>query len=181
MMGRKNRVSLILALFAAVLTMMSCKDDDFLDDYSDTFDVYAQFQEDSVIITNYIEDNNLDAYEIDDWGVYISFYHFGDNDSLGQPTRDVDTSTTVQYVTVGYKGYFTDGTVFDETEAGETVSFALSNVISGWQIAIPEMSVGDSATVLIPSYWAYGHYGYATIPGDAVLLFDIYLESHERK
>ncbi|MDA3852895.1 MAG: FKBP-type peptidyl-prolyl cis-trans isomerase [Bacteroidales bacterium] len=142
--------------------------------------VLVGFQEDFKQL-HYIDDNGLSAYNISNTGVYISFLHYGGNDTLGHPTYDTDTSTTVQYVTAGYKGYLTDRTIFNQTAEGETVEFTLKGVIPGWQIAIPEMSIGDSAVILIPSYWGYGHYGVSPIPGDAVLVFDVFLDSHERK
>lgn len=174
-MKKRNVFNLGLFVFILALSMMSC-----VEDY-ESFDVMAQYEKDSVIIIDYIDQNNLSAYDIRNSGVYISFLNFKDNDTLGHPTNDTDTSSTVQNVTAVYKGYFTDGTVFDQTPEGETSEFALKGVIAGWQIALPEMSVGDSAIILIPSYWGYGHYGYGTIPGDAVLVFDIFLDSYERK
>ena len=175
MINKANWFSVVVLLSTLTFLMTGCNDD--YSDY-DNFDVYEQYQVDSTIIDAYVEEYDLDAYKIGTSGVYISFSHYGLlSDSLGQPTRDTDTSTTVQYVTVGYKGYYVDGSVFDSSEES---TFALSSVIYGWQLAIPEMSIGDSATILLPSYWGYGHYGVGSIPGDAVLLFDVYLASHER-
>lgn len=158
--------------------MVSCIGD--FDDV-DSFDIYAQFQEDSLIITDYITENNIPAYDIANSGVYIHIFHEGDVNPYLSPTFDSDTSTTVQYVTSAYKGYFLDGEVFDETADSTTIEFALANVIGGWQIAFTELSEGDSATIFIPSYWGYGYYGSGSIPGNTVIAFDVYLESFERR
>lgn len=74
-------------------------------------------------------------------------------------------------VNIKYKGYFLDGTVFDE----RTSEFALTNVIQGWQIGIPLISKGGSGQLFIPSYYAYGRQGRPGIPPNSVLIFDVEL------
>jgi FKBP-type peptidyl-prolyl cis-trans isomerase FkpA len=77
-------------------------------------------------------------------------------------------------VEVSYKGvFFEDGEEFDKNER---VAFSLQGVIPGWQIAIPKLGVGDSATFYIPSSLAYGSRGYAgMIPPNSILIFDVKL------
>lgn len=77
-------------------------------------------------------------------------------------------------VVVNYKGaLLEDGKVFDQNT---NFSFPLANVIEGWRVGIPLLGVGDSATIYIPSYMAYGPQGVpGAIPPDAVLIFDVKL------
>jgi FKBP-type peptidyl-prolyl cis-trans isomerase FkpA len=77
-------------------------------------------------------------------------------------------------VEVSYKGSFlNDGRVFDQQPK---MAFPLSRVIAGWQLAIPMLGVGDSATFYIPSSLAYGPEGsQGVIPPDAILIFDVRL------
>lgn len=77
-------------------------------------------------------------------------------------------------VEVSYKGALLgDGKIFDQNPK---MAFPLSRVIPGWQLAIPLLGVGDSATFYIPSGLAYGPSGsQGVIPPDAVLVFDVRL------
>ncbi|WP_337992857.1 FKBP-type peptidyl-prolyl cis-trans isomerase [Flavivirga sp. 57AJ16] len=79
-------------------------------------------------------------------------------------------------VTVAYKGYFTNGTVFDQSDA-EGISFGLQQVISGWTEGMTYFKEEGNGKLLIPSHLAYGHSGRGSIPGGAVLIFDINLIS----
>ena len=113
-------------------------------------------------ILNYIADNDLDAQSTDSGLYYVI-------DEQGTGAQPTETS----YVTVNYKGYYSDGEVFEENSDGS--SFYLDNVIEGWQEGLSYFNEGGSGTLLIPSDLAYGRYGSGTIPGGAVLIFDIEL------
>ena len=80
-------------------------------------------------------------------------------------------------VTVHYEGKLIDGTVFDSSYArNEPATFPLSNVIRGWQEAVPMMKVGEIWQVVLPAAIGYGNRGAPpTIPGGATLLFKIEL------
>jgi FKBP-type peptidyl-prolyl cis-trans isomerase FkpA len=81
-----------------------------------------------------------------------------------------DLSSTVK---VSYKGTLLDGTVFDATDAGQTIEFPLQNLIKGWQICIPFLGKGGHGTFWIPSELCYGPSGQGSIPGNSVLIFEI--------
>ncbi|MEO0462436.1 MAG: FKBP-type peptidyl-prolyl cis-trans isomerase [Pseudomonadota bacterium] len=79
-------------------------------------------------------------------------------------------------VTVHYEGTLTDGTVFDSSfERGDPATFPLRGLIPAWQIAIPEMGVGDTIEIAAPADIAYGPRGKGPIPPESVLLFKIEL------
>lgn len=63
-------------------------------------------------------------------------------------------------VNVHYVGKLDDGTVFDSSEGGQPLEFAIGsgNVIPGFEQAVLGMSPGDSKTATIPSDDAYGPY-----------------------
>lgn len=85
-------------------------------------------------------------------------------------------SPTIQdKVTIHYEGSLLDGTVFDSSyKRGEKASFPLSNLIKGWQIALPLMKPGDKWTLWIPADLAYGNAGSPpSIPAGALIIFDI--------
>lgn len=78
-------------------------------------------------------------------------------------------------VTVAYRGYFLDGTVFDQSTDG--LSIGLDQVIAGWTEGIPLFNEGGNGVLLIPSHLAYGSFDFNGIPGGSVLIFDIELIS----
>jgi FKBP-type peptidyl-prolyl cis-trans isomerase FkpA len=116
-------------------------------------------------IVKYIASNQLNAVKTES-----GLYYVIDEPGTGkQPTA---TSN----VTVAYKGYFTNKTVFDQSSS-TGVSFNLQNVIKGWTEGIPHFKEGGSGKLLIPAALGYGSYNYNTIPGGSVLIFDVKLIS----
>jgi FKBP-type peptidyl-prolyl cis-trans isomerase FkpA len=84
--------------------------------------------------------------------------------------------TVDDIVTVHYAGTFTDGTTFDSSfDRGEPATFPLGRLIKAWQLAIPEMGVGDTIELAAPALLAYGPTGTGPIPGGATLLFKVQL------
>lgn len=84
-----------------------------------------------------------------------------------------ESPTASSTVTVNYRGYYADGTVFDESNP--TATFELNGVIRGWQEVLPLLKREGTGTFLIPSNLAYGETGNATVPGNTMLIFDIAL------
>jgi FKBP-type peptidyl-prolyl cis-trans isomerase FkpA len=123
-----------------------------------------QSQIDNQIIQQYISANHLNAIAEPN-GLYLVNIVTGTG---GSPNL---TST----VKVIYKGYYTNGAVFDQNTS--PVSFPLVDVIAGWQEGLPLMKAGGKATLLIPSALGYGSSGYGSVPPNTVLLFDITLVS----
>ena len=79
-------------------------------------------------------------------------------------------------MTVHYAGTFIDGETFDSSfERGEPATFPLGRLIKAWQMAIPEMGVGDTIEIAAPADLAYGAGGKGPIPGGATLLFTVKL------
>ncbi|UOQ66870.1 FKBP-type peptidyl-prolyl cis-trans isomerase [Hymenobacter volaticus] len=130
-----------------------------------------QSKKDDAILQDYVKKNNLNVQK-DTSGVYYMVTSPG---SGPKPK-------TGQTVSVKYKGMLLDGKVFDSSEKapnnGKPIDFAIGvgQVIPGWDRAIPLLSKGSKATILIPSPLAYGQRGAGTdIPADAPLRFDVEL------
>ena len=84
--------------------------------------------------------------------------------------------TVEDTVTVHYAGTFTDGTTFDSSfDRGEPATFPLGRLIRAWQLAIPQMGVGDTIELAATATIAYGPAGKGPIPGGATLLFKVEL------
>lgn len=115
-------------------------------------------------ILDYISDNSLNALPTES-----GLYYVIDEEGTGeQPTESSN-------VTVAYKGYFTDGTTFDESDENG-ISFNLSQVIPGWTEGMKYFKEGGSGKLLVPSSLAYGRFGVQGIPGGAVLVFEVNLK-----
>jgi FKBP-type peptidyl-prolyl cis-trans isomerase len=83
-------------------------------------------------------------------------------------------------VRVIYKGTLMDGSVFDQTPAGQTSEIDLNKAIAGWREALPLMKEGDKWEVVIPSSLAYGETGTEGIAPNSPLVFDIELVAVEK-
>lgn len=87
-----------------------------------------------------------------------------------------DSPRVSDTVTVHYEGTFIDGEVFDSSfKRGEPATFPLGGLIPAWQMAIPQMRVGETIELAAPSGLAYGPRGRGPIPGGATLLFKVQL------
>ena len=144
-----------LYLFTLVFVFISC---------SDKTDTSFEPETEQDII-QYIEDNNLNATRSNS-----GLYYVINNEGSG--ARPTSTSN----VTVDYKGYFLDGVVFDESNSNG-ISFGLNQVIPGWTEGIQLFKEGGEGMLLIPYNLGYGINGRSSIPGGAVLIFDIHLIS----
>lgn len=79
-------------------------------------------------------------------------------------------------VTCHYKGTLTNGRVFDSTfERDYPEAFRVNELISGFQIALVNMHIGDHWLVYIPSDMGYGSRAAGDIPGNSTLIFEIKL------
>ena len=142
----------ILIAFSFLL-FIACSSDDSPKDYTEEND-----QE----IMAYLADNNLIAQKSNS-----GLYYIINNPGTGNNPIATDR------VKVSYKGYFINGTIFDESADG--ISFNLQNVIRGWAEGITYFKEGGNGKLLIPSHLAYGSNGNGNIPGGSVLIFDIEL------
>ena len=81
-------------------------------------------------------------------------------------------------VTVNYRGWLTDGTLFDENyTSGKPFSFVEGGhrVISGWEEGLMGMKVGGKRRLIVPASQGYGATVHGPIPGGSVLIFDVEL------
>jgi FKBP-type peptidyl-prolyl cis-trans isomerase len=127
-----------------------------------------QAQADSQIIQNYLSYNELEATAHES-GIYYIITEEGEGEHPGSDA----------IVDVKYTGKLTRGAVFDATAEGATATFALADLIEGWQIGIPLLKPGGKGTFLVPSALAYGERGAGSISPNTVLVFEIELVGFE--
>lgn len=121
-------------------------------------------KQDDEILMNYLADKNIDAEKTSS-----GLYYFLSREGNGVHPN-INSS-----ITVLYKGFLANGTVFDQTTGGNSVTFPLKGVIKGWQEGIPYFSEGGTGKLFIPSHLAYGSRGSGTIPPNTPIIFDITL------
>ncbi|QZK88958.1 FKBP-type peptidyl-prolyl cis-trans isomerase [Flavobacterium sp. CHNK8] len=149
--------SIVLALIS--ILFVSCLGDN---EAQKQVDYTAQNEKE---IVDYIAKNKLNAIKTGTGLYYV----------INEPgTGDQPKATS--NVTVAYKGYFTNGSVFDESKP-EGISFGLNQVIKGWTEGIPFFKKGGSGVLLIPAHLGYGSNATGPIPGGSVLIFDVKLIS----
>ena len=87
-----------------------------------------------------------------------------------------------QTAAVAYRGWLTNGQMFDESKTGadgkiQAFSFKVGSgqVIPGWDQGLTGMKVGGARLVIVPPSVGYGASGQGPIPGNAVLVFQVQL------
>lgn len=65
--------------------------------------------------------------------------------------------------------------VFDDQTNHTLTGWQLQSLIPGWQMGLPLIAKGGTIRLILPSSLAYGCTGYASIPRDALLFFEINL------
>ena len=79
-------------------------------------------------------------------------------------------------VRVHYVGELSDGTVFDDTTAGEPIELKVSDVTKGFGEGLLQMQCGGTYRLTMPATLAYGEEGISgVIPGNAALQFTVQL------
>lgn len=93
-------------------------------------------------------------------------------------TGDVMTKSG-DTLSVVYTGYLQDGQVFDSNvDSGQNFEFTLGagQVISGWDIGLTGMKVGEVRRLSLPPAFAYGSNAVGPIPANSTLIFDVELK-----
>jgi len=93
--------------------------------------------------------------------------------TAGKGEKPKATDTIIAH----YKGALIDGKEFDSSYSrGQPATFAVNQVIKGWQEILPMMPTGSKWQIFIPSDLAYGARGAgANIGPNEALIFDIEL------
>ena len=175
----KKTLYLLLALMVAPVFASSCGDDDdavSIEEYQHWYDANVAWLKTEAAKTN--EDGTPFYEEVRPvWapGQVIWVHWFNDR----AETADAETPLATSTVTTRYRGYLYDGYMFDssvENPNGE-INARVSSLITGWQIALQHMHVGDTVQVLIPYDLAYGESGNGSISPYSALRFNMRLSA----
>jgi FKBP-type peptidyl-prolyl cis-trans isomerase FkpA len=80
-------------------------------------------------------------------------------------------------VSVHYKGWLSNGTLFQQSQQPFPFALGTGYVIPGWDQGVPGMRVGGKRLLVIGPSLAYGTRGSGPIPPNAVIVFEVELLS----
>ncbi|MEM9338832.1 MAG: FKBP-type peptidyl-prolyl cis-trans isomerase [Bacteroidota bacterium] len=151
----------VFLLLSTLVFMIGCLDDTGDVDNSVPFD--EQLSIDSALIEDYLNANGITALRHES-GIRYVINVAGD----GEFPRLGDV------IAVKYEAALLDGTNL----AGDTIGSTLNlngNIISAWQLMVPEINEGGEITIYSPSGYAFGPNGNGSIPSNAVVIYQIEL------
>jgi FKBP-type peptidyl-prolyl cis-trans isomerase len=153
-----------LLLILGLALFSSCKDE-----YQERFK--KQQQADDTFIQEYLKANNIQNAQRQASGVYYIPLTPG-NGTRVQKTSNLELHSIGRLLNYG-------SAKFESTyENGKTrdVKLGLNQMVKGLEEGLSLMQEGEKAKIIVPSGLGYGQAGnYTTIPGNAVLLYEIYL------
>lgn len=121
-------------------------------------------------VENYLAQNNITNAQKHCSGVYYAI------DSMGTGLAPKACSR----VSFRYKGMFTNGTVFDQSET-PIGPIPLSNLVRGWVNVLPKIKQGGGMRIYLPPTLGYGttdyiRNGVVIIPANSILIFEVKLD-----
>jgi FKBP-type peptidyl-prolyl cis-trans isomerase len=155
--------SILRSLFIFTILLTGCGKNDC--DQEPNLDVDdPRLQNEIAAVDSYLSGNGIDATEHPSGIRYV----VASKGSGASPTL-------CDNVVVSYEGrLMSNGIIFD-SNPGNPRSFALSNLIVGWQIGIPLIKEGGRITLYVPAQLAYGEREVGDIPANSNLIFEIVL------
>ncbi len=123
----------------------------------------------STYLQAYLAANNITASEKN--GMYYVISAQG-----GGTSPNLCSTITVDYVGKLINGT-ADGAQFDASTANNPLVTTLNNLIKGWQVVLPLIKAGGTATLYIPPSLGYGSQASGPIPANSYLKFLITVRS----
>ena len=146
----KASISTFCSVCILAMSLFSCK--------KTSTDIQDKIDNDSIV--NYLNQHSIQATK-----TTSGLYYIIEQQGTGM---QVSSNNTVY---MKYKAYLLNGTVFDESKVGTTLT--IPNTIKGWQEGIPKFKVGGKGKLFIPSKLGYGTEATGSIPANSVLIFDV--------
>lgn len=127
--------------------------------------------------------SSSDASKLLDPTTFAQYDKYKDAQSASYIDLQTGTGPSINetsQVAVVYKGWLTNGTLFDQSGAGsdgkiQAFSFTEGQhqVISGWESGLIGAKEGSVRLLIVPPAVGYGPTGQGPIPGNAVLIFQV--------
>ncbi|MGV3502121.1 MAG: FKBP-type peptidyl-prolyl cis-trans isomerase [Adhaeribacter sp.] len=157
-----------LLLVLGLTLFSSCKDE-----YQERFK--EQQKADEEFIQSYLTANQITTAQRQASGVYYL------PQTTGNGTK-VQKTSTVTYHSIGRLLNYGSSKFESTYEDGQTkrTKLGMNYLVKGLEEGLSLMQEGEKATIIVPSGQAYGRTGnYTTVPGNAVLLYEITIEKVE--
>ena len=157
---------LALCVITGSIVFSSCLKKDSGCSYTDPTSKSPQSEQEA--LKAYLDSASLTA-TLSSKGFYYSIKSAGTGKTPGQCSQ----------ITVGYKGWLTNGTKFDDQSS--LVFTSLGSLIDGWREGIPLINKGGEIKLYIPPSLGYGskgitdNYGNIVVPPNSIIIFDISL------
>ncbi len=128
-----------------------------------------------------LDDNNNPYFTkvVPDWNpnAYVLMHWHNDRNATRKNISPISTSyVDVKYHLRTIDGLAKDSSYMRTSPADSIYRTQLNSNIEGWIIALPEMHVGDSVTMVIPYQFGYGSSQRGTIEAYSDLIFDVKLK-----
>ena len=165
MMRINKGLRVCLLLFLGLSLFSSCKDE-----YQERFK--EQQKADEEFIQSYLTAKNITTAQRQPSGVYYL------PQTAGNGTK-VQKSSTVVYHSIGRLLNYNNSKFESTYDDGQTrsVRLGVNQQIKGLEEGMLLMEEGEEATIIVPSGLGYGRTGnYTSIPGNAILLYEISIE-----
>lgn len=129
------------------------------------------FVRETAIIDEYLQDNNITA-EVDPFSL-LRYETLSEGTGLAPYSGSFGLeSVNIDYITTLLQ-------TGDTVEVAENVDVDWDNLILGLQVGLRNVRESGRMAIYIPSVIAYGEQGQGDIPGNAILIYDITLNSFE--
>jgi len=157
----------LFILLVGIALLSACSKSDKTDPQSTACAVKAEYKNDSsatqrALMVAYCNNNGI-TYTIHPSGILYQIITLGDTAKYNLCTP----------LSMTYTGKLMTGIQFDKG----TITYALKDLIVGWQIAVPLIGKGGKMKMVIPSSLAYGAQGSPpVIPSNAPLYFEMALD-----
>ncbi len=163
---RKGWIAAVI--IGAAVALQGCLDTDNGPDY----DPYEYLSKDVEAIQNYLEANNIDAEMDSMTGIFVQYH------TKGNGYRTINGVE----IEANYQGLTLEGTEFANTFSGTTPRIKLgrdgnpASYTGGLNIGITRMNEGDSATIYVPSPYAFQDAGFQNVPPNTVVMYNVKFE-----
>ena len=157
---------LLLCVLTGSIFFNSCLKKDSGCSYTDVNTVALTTE--TELLKTYLDSAGITAKK--DWR---GFYYSISNAGAG------DTARPCSQITVSYKGWLTDGKIFDQQ--ANAVFTSLGSLIDGWREGMPLVKEGGRILLYIPPSLGYGpktltdNAGNTVVPANSIIIFDINL------
>ena len=156
----------LLCVLTGSIFLNSCLKKDSGCNYTDVNTVAVASEQEQ--LKAYLDSAAIKATK--DWrGFYFSVLSTGSG----------DTAKPCSQITVSYKGWLTNGKIFDQQS--NAVFNSLGSLIDGWREGMPLIKKGGRILLYIPPSLGYGsknltdNSGNTVVPSNSIIIFDINL------